>query len=95
MPEPIAIAAPVPVHGAPLTASTKAAREFESVLAGQLVKQMFESMPRSDAFGGGPGEDIYRGMLAERVGDMIGRNGGIGIAKSVETEIARMARQYP
>ncbi len=95
MSDPIAPVSRLPIPPAPATPGTKAAHEFEAVLAGQLVKHMFESMPQSDSFGGGPGEDIYRGMLAERVGDMIGRNGGIGIAKSVEAEIARMAGQRP
>ncbi|MCA3254783.1 MAG: rod-binding protein [Alphaproteobacteria bacterium] len=69
-------------------AHRKAAAEFEAVLAGQLVRQMFESMPRSD-MGGGAAEEIFRSMLAERVGDSIARHGGIGVARSVEVALER------
>jgi Rod binding domain-containing protein len=87
------VALPIPSAVSPQTAAAtpahrKAAEEFEAVLAGQLVRQMFESMPRSD-MGGGAAEEIFRSMLAERVGDSIARHGGIGVARSVETALER------
>jgi len=81
--------APVAAPPAPAPAShRKAAADFEAVLAGQLVRQMFDAMPRAD-LGGGAAEDIYRGLLAERIGESIARHGGIGVARSVETAMAR------
>lgn len=40
-----------------------AANEFAGVFLGQMYKVMASTVQRSDMFGGGPGENIFREML--------------------------------
>jgi hypothetical protein len=69
-----------------------AAQGFEAVLIGQLANVMFETV--GDGEGGNAGA-IWRGQLAERLGDTIARHGGIGIAPHVEAEIVRLKGGKP
>ena len=41
------------------------ARQFEAVFAGQVAKIMLETVEVDDQFGGGHGEEMFRGMMAE------------------------------
>jgi Rod binding domain-containing protein len=66
------------------------ARAFESVFAGQMAKIMMETVPTDGAFSGGHGEEIFRGVLAERMGDAIAQHGGLGIAPAVLGQIIQM-----
>lgn len=92
----IASATPLPVRPAPqmppATGHDPAAtaRAFESVFAGQMAKIMMETVPTDGAFSGGHGEEIFRGMLAERMGDAIAQHGGFGLAPAVMGQIIRM-----
>lgn len=66
------------------------ARAFESVFAGQMAKIMMETVPTDGPFSGGHGEEIFRGVLAEQLGDGIAKHGGLGIAPAVLDQITRM-----
>ncbi len=68
----------------------KAAKEFEAVFVGQMTKLMLESVEQDDAFSGGHGEAMFRGVLAEQMGAQIARGRGIGMADSVMAEIIRL-----
>lgn len=70
----------VPVGREPATV----ARDFEAVLAGQLVGAMFEQLPEGP---GGSAEGIWRSELARTLGGVIARRGGLGLAPAVEAEI--------
>ena len=63
---------------------SKAAREFEAVYLTEMMRPMLETVPVSEAFGGGHGEEIFRDMLADEYGKMMARTGGIGLASSVK-----------
>jgi len=66
------------------------AREFEAVFLGQMTKIMMETVPTDGPFGGGHGEEMFRGVMAEQLGDAIARRGGIGLAPAVLQQILRM-----
>lgn len=76
-----------PVRGGDPAAT---ARAFESVFAGQMTKIMMETVPTDGSFSGGHGEEIFRGVLAERMGDAIAAHGGLGLAPSVLGQIIQM-----
>jgi peptidoglycan hydrolase FlgJ len=88
--------ASLPVRPAPQLPRTagrdpaSTARAFESVFAGQMAKIMMETVPTDGAFTGGHGEEIFRGVLAEQMGDAIAKHGGLGIAPAVLDQIIRM-----
>ena len=66
------------------------ARQFEAVFAGQVAKIMLETVEVDDQFGGGHGEEMFRGMMAEQIGNRIAQGKGLGIASAVEAQIIRM-----
>lgn len=66
------------------------AREFESVFIGQMTKLMMESVATPEDFGGGHGEEMFRGVLAEQLGGEIQRKGGLGLAPAVLDQIIRL-----
>ncbi|MET1754361.1 rod-binding protein [Novosphingobium sp. RD2P27] len=66
------------------------AREFEAVFLGQMAGLMLESVEMGDEFSGGHGEQMFRGILAERLGTEMARSGGVGLAPVVMDQIIRM-----
>lgn len=65
------------------------AREFEAVFAGQVAKLMLESVDLGD-FGGGHAEEMFRGVLAETLGEEMAKGQGLGVAPAVLQQILRM-----
>lgn len=88
-------AEPIAVPGAQqspksATEARETAREFEAVFLGQMAKMMLESVEMSPEFSGGHGEEMFRGILAERLGTEMAERGGIGLAPMVLDHIIRM-----
>lgn len=80
----------------PQTAAQKAteakqtAEKFEAVFLGQMTQLMMQSVETGDEFSGGHGEEMFRGVLAEKLGTEMSRTGGVGLAPSVLAQIIRM-----
>ena len=68
----------------------KTAEDFEAVFLGEMSKLMLESVELGDQFSGGHAEQIFRGILAEKLGGEIARRGGVGLAPSVMEQMIRM-----
>lgn len=68
----------------------EAAKEFESVFMAEMLKPMFEGIKVDSKFGGGKGEEIFRGFMIQEYGKLMAERGGIGIADAVKTEMIRM-----
>ncbi|AOR77422.1 hypothetical protein NRB_37280 [Novosphingobium sp. 11B] len=66
------------------------ARQFEGVFAGQITKIMMETVEQDEQFSGGHGEEMFRGILAEQIGNSIASGKGLGIASAVEAQIIRL-----
>ena len=71
------------------SAPAKTAREFEAVFLGQMTQLMMESVGDGE-FSGGHGEQMFRGVLAEKLGTAIAANGGLGLAPVVLDQIIKM-----
>lgn len=69
------------------------AQNFEAVFLGQMTQLMLESVEQGDDFNGGSGEQMFRGMLAEKIGTQMAKQGGIGIAPMVFDQILKMQGQ--
>lgn len=67
-----------------------AAHEFEAVFLSEMMKPMFEGLSTEAPFGGGKGEEIFRGMMIQEYGKMLSGTGRIGIADAVRAEMIRM-----
>lgn len=72
--------------------AAKTAHEFEAVFLGQMTQLMLESVPSDGAFSGGHGEEMFRGVLAEKLGNEISKRGGIGLAPIVMNEIIKLQK---
>jgi Rod binding domain-containing protein len=86
-----AAGAATPAAPKPATAAQKAtAQSFEAVFLGQITQLMFENAQGSGEFSGGHGEEMFRGVLAEKLGTAMAQRGGVGLAPAVLTQILKM-----
>ena len=60
----------------------EAARRFEELLGGMLVKEMRNALPEG-FFGKGPGADVYGGWLDEHLGKALAENDGLGLRGTI------------
>ena len=66
------------------------AQKFEASFLTTMFETMFNSVPTDSVFGGGPGEDMWKGFLAEAMANQTAKKGGIGVAASVEREMLKL-----
>lgn len=59
-------------------------QKFEAVILEQFVKDMLPQ-EASAVFGEGTAGDIWKGMMAQQIGDAVAKGGGIGIAQQLQT----------
>lgn len=69
--------------------SAAAAKDFEAMFISEMIKPMFEGLEVDDTFGGGKGEEVFRGLLVQEYGKQIAAQGGIGLAHFVQEELIR------
>ena len=86
---PFSAAPPVPRAAKTAGQAEKAARDFEAVFLGQMLKHMFSGIGTDPVFGGGHGETVFRGLLIDEIGKQIATTGGIGIADRVKRDLLR------
>lgn len=67
----------------------RTAKEFASVFLAQFTGIMFSGVKSDGLLGAGPGEDIYKSMLARQYGKALAQSGNFGIADSVYREIMK------
>jgi len=70
-----------------------AAQEFEAVFIAQMVKPMFEGIETDTMFGGGKGEEIFRGMMIEEYGKAIAARDITGIQTQVQNKLIELQAQ--
>jgi flagellar protein FlgJ len=70
--------------------SKKTAQSFEAVFLGQMAQMMMSTVEQDPQFSGGHGEEMFRGVLAEKLGTAMAAQGGIGIAPLVMQQILKM-----
>ena len=85
----------VPAASAPSTAprpnpAAATAQAFEAVLIGQMTQLMMATTGEAGEFSGGHGEEMFRGILAERIGTEIARSGGLGLAPAIMQQIIEL-----
>lgn len=72
----------------------KAARDFEAMAIGELLKPMFDTIDLSKGlFGGGAGEAAWKPMLVEQMARNIAARGGLGLAEHVYQSLLRMQEE--
>lgn len=72
-------------QGKSVDATRKAAQEFVSFFASQMIQPMFEGIKSDEMFGGGVGEDTWKSMMIDQYGKEIARQDGLGLTDQVMT----------
>jgi Rod binding domain-containing protein len=67
-----------------------ASQDFESVFISQMLETAFDTVPTDGPMGGGLGENIFRSMMIQNIGKDMARQGGIGLAPNIRTELLRL-----
>ncbi len=62
-------------------------RRFEGLFASLLLSEMKKTLPSGSFFGGGPGADVYDGMLERTFGDRLAEGNGLGIGEFIERNL--------
>lgn len=83
-------ATPSPSAARAATPEAKTAQSFEAVFIGQMTQMMMETVDSDGAFNGGHGEEMFRGVLAEKLGTAIAAKGGLGLAPAVMDQIIKL-----
>ncbi len=65
------------------------AAEFEAVFITEMMKPMFEGISSDGMFGGGKGEEIFRGLLLQEYGKKIAQTHTIGLSGQLKAELLR------
>ena len=67
------------------------AKDLEGVFINTLMKEMFSSIKTDDSdFGGGFGEETWRGMQAEQFSNAMADQGGIGLADQLMPTLLKL-----
>ncbi len=68
----------------------EAAQEFEAVFFAEMLKPMFEGIEADETFGGGKGEEIFRGMMIQEYGKEIAKKNITGIQAQVQNALIEL-----
>lgn len=68
-------------------AARKAAREFEGLFVGMMLKSMRETVGKDMLAGKGQSEEIYRSLLDQEYAKAVVEQGGLGLAKVIEAQL--------
>jgi|HubBroStandDraft_1064217.scaffolds.fasta_scaffold228331_2 flagellar protein FlgJ len=66
------------------------AQNFEASFLTSMLQTMMSSVSTSPPFGGGEGEDMWKGFLAEAMAKDMAKRGGIGVSNAVEREMLKL-----
>ena len=90
----IATAASLPAASSDPAQLRKAARDFEAMAIGELLKPMFDTIDLSKGpFGGGAGEAAWKPILVEHMARAIAARGGLGLADHIYQSLLRMQEE--
>jgi len=65
------------------------AQDFEASFLSQMFKPMFEGLKSDGPFGGGAGEEMWRGFLVDEMAKQTAKSGGIGLANTVMSHMLK------
>lgn len=91
--------APAPLSSVPalspqqLAATKKAAQDFEAVFISEMLSHMFTGVGADPMFGGGAGEDMFRGLMINEYGKQMAAGQGIGVAAQMQKLLIEMQQQ--
>lgn len=70
----------------------KAAEQFEALLTQEMLKSMWNTVPKGELISGSSEEQTYRDLLNEALANSIAEGQGIGIKEVILKDINRLAK---
>ncbi|HPF79225.1 MAG TPA: rod-binding protein [Alphaproteobacteria bacterium] len=70
-----------------------AAKDFEAMYISEMIKPMFEQIKPDPTFGGGKGEEIFRGLMIDEYGKLMAETGQLGIGDALKQEFIRLQEE--
>ena len=70
-------------NGETLASLKEKATAFESMYLAKMLEPLWEGIETDGPFGGGAGEDAWRGLLIQEYANTVSARGGIGLADSL------------
>lgn len=67
----------------------KTATEFEAAFLQVMLGEMFSTV-ETGGFGGGAGEEAFKGFLTESFSKSMAQSGGIGLSKQITKEMLKL-----
>jgi len=65
------------------------AEEFKASFLGKMLKPMFEDLKTDGMFGGGHGEEMFRGMLVEEYAQEMAEKTDFGLTSEIKSELMK------
>lgn len=70
-----------------------AAEDFEAQFTTSMLQPMFEDIPVDPVFGGGKGEEMFRGLILGEYGKLMARTGQLGVADMVRHQMLQIQEE--
>lgn len=64
-----------------------AAQGLEAMMINQMFSAMRKSVPKSELFDGGMGEEVFKGMLDQEYSGMMSKTGSLGLADIIVNQM--------
>lgn len=78
---------------APDSEQVKAATQFEALLLHQMIKEMWNTVPKDGLFSGSHEEEMYRDMLHEGIANDIAEKHSIGIRDVLVRDMKKFGKE--
>lgn len=93
MSDPIGPSRPAPGKATPLDAQhaklRKAAHQLEGLFVNELLKAMRETVPEDGIIGQAPGQEMFTGMMDERIADLYAGRSEHGLGEALYRQLSR------
>jgi flagellar protein FlgJ len=73
----------------------KACQEMESIFLNFLLKEMRNTINKSELISGGTAENIYTGMLDTELSKVMAERGGIGLSEILQDQLGKGLEKMP
>ncbi len=78
------------LNAAKMARIDETAKDFEAMFVTEMMRPMFDTIEVNETFGGGKGEEIFRGFMLDEYGKNMAASGGLGIADLVKAQLIEM-----
>ena len=71
----------------------EAAKQFEALLVQEMLKSMWQTVPKGELISGSNEEQTYRDMFTEQLSQRISEGKGLGIKEVIQRDIEKLDKK--